>query len=114
VVLSTNVITAIETSVSALPLEEQEKLARYGALVLAREMEGRLELAKRKLAEFERKYGMNLDRLNQVGLPENAGREEHEDWVEWSSWQGTQEETLEVLNHLRAILEATDAGHLPQ
>lgn len=112
--LSTDLIAKLDTSIAALPPEEREKLTRYGALVLVRETESRLELAKRKLAEFARKYGITLDRLNQVGLPENAGLEEHEDYVEWSGWQSTHDEALEVLANLRAILEATDVGHTPR
>jgi hypothetical protein len=109
-VLSTEIMSKVDTSVAALPAAEREKLARYGALALARDTESRLELAKRNLAEFERKYGMTLERLNQVGLPDNAGLEEHEDYVEWSGWQSTLDEATAVLRNLRVILEATGAG----
>jgi hypothetical protein len=110
-VFSSALATKVDESVAALPLAERERLTRYGALVLARETESRLELAKRKLAEFEKKYGMTLARLNKVGLPDNAGLEAHEDYVEWSGWQSTHDEASEVLANLQAILEATGATY---
>ena len=71
-------------------------------------MKSRLALAARELARFESKYGMTIARLNEVGLPEGAGLEAHEDYVEWSGWQATYEETNQILETLQAILEA---GH---
>ncbi len=110
-VLSPQIITTIDSTVAALPAEEREKLTRYGALVLARETESRLELAARKSSEFERKYGMTFEHLDQIGLPDNAGLEEHEDYVEWSGWQATFDEAQETLTNLKKILEATSAGY---
>lgn len=109
--LTTELMNKIDSSVAALPPEEREKLTRYGALALTRELESRLTLARQKLAEFEHKYGMTLEQLDQVGLPDDAGLEEHEDWVEWSSWQSTYDEAAAVLSSLRVILEATGAGN---
>ncbi|MDE3088450.1 MAG: hypothetical protein KGJ80_03550 [Chloroflexota bacterium] len=94
-----------------MPPEEREKLMRYGALVLERDTASRLVFARRKLDEFERKYGMALERLNEVGLPEDAGLGEHEDYVEWSGWQTTFDEATAILNNLRVIIETTDAGY---
>lgn len=110
-VWSADLKAKIDNSVAALPLEERERLTRYGALVLARETESRLAFARQKLDAFERKYGMTLEKLNQVGLPDNAGLEEHEDYVEWSGWQSTNDEAKSVLANLRTILEASGAGY---
>lgn len=91
----------IDTSLAALPSPERERLALYGAHLLFTEMEGRLALATRELARFEHKYGMTLARLDEVGLPENAGLEAHEDYVEWSGWQATYDETSQILETLQ-------------
>lgn len=108
-VLSADVMRQVDSSVAALPPQEREKLMRYGALVLERDTTSRLALARSKLDEFERKYGMTLDHLNEVGLPDDAGLEEHEDYVEWSGWQTTFDEATVTLNNLHVIIENTDA-----
>jgi hypothetical protein len=73
------------------------------------EMESRLALATRELACFEQKYEMTLVQLNKVGLPKEAGLEAHEDYVEWSGWRATYDETTQILETLHTILETSDA-----
>jgi len=99
----------IDSSLAALPSAERERVALYGAHLLFTEMEGRLALAARKLAHFEQKYETTLAQLNETGLPQGAGLEAHEDYVEWSGWQATYDETSQTLETLRAILERADA-----
>jgi len=100
----------IEASLAALPPSERKRLALYGARLLFTEMEGRLALAARELARFESKYGMSLARLQQVGLPEDAGLEAHEDYVEWSGWQATYDEARQILETLQTILAESPTG----
>ncbi len=100
----------IEASLAALPSPERKRLALYGARLLLTEMESRLALATRELARFESKYGMNLARLQEIGLPENAGLEAHEDYVEWSGWQATYDETRQILETLKTILAESPTG----
>jgi len=59
--------------------------------------ESRLALAEYKIAAFERKYHTTLTRLRQDGLPDDASLEMHEDFVEWSGWQCTREEAVNLL-----------------
>ncbi len=99
----------IDTSLASLPSPERERVALYGAHLLMTEMESRLALAARELTRFERKYGQTLAHLNEIGLPEDAGLEAHEDYVEWSGWQATHDETNQILITLKTILEAADA-----
>ncbi len=99
----------IDTSLSALPSPERERVALYGARLLFTEMEGRLALAAREVARFEQKYKTTLAQLNEAGLPEEAGLEAHEDYVEWSGWQAACDETGQILDTLQTILETADA-----
>ena len=73
------------------------------------ELEGQLEEAHQQIAEFERRFGMSFAHLQEVGLPGDASLEAHEDYVEWSSWEGYRTELQEQLEKLRAILEPTSA-----
>ncbi len=108
--MSTESALKIEASLAALPPPERERVALYGARLLFTEMESRLALAARELARFERNYGMTLAHLQEVGLPEDAGLEAHEDYVEWSGWQATYDEASQVLETLQAILAAYPTG----
>jgi hypothetical protein len=99
----------IEASLAALPPSERERVALYGARLLSTEMESRLALAARELARLETKYGMTITHLQEVGLPEDAGLEAHEDFVEWSGWQATYDEASHILETLQRILETADA-----
>jgi hypothetical protein len=99
----------IEASLAALPPSERERVALYGARLLSTEMESRLALAARELARLESKYRITFSRLQETGLPQNAGLEAHEDYVEWSGWQATYEETSQILEILQRILETADA-----
>lgn len=106
--MSAESVLKIEASLAALPSAERERVALYGAQLLFTEMKGRLALAARELTRFQSKYGMTLAHLNEVGLPADANLATHEDYVEWSGWQATYEETHQILETLQAILEA---GH---
>jgi hypothetical protein len=67
------------------------------------ELQDQLAEAQQRIAELERQYGMSFARLQEVGLPEHAGMEAHEDYVEWSSWEGYQAELWEGLEKLHCI-----------
>lgn len=86
-----------------------EHIVQLGVERHIQELEAKLEEARRQIAEFERRFGMSFARLEQAGLPEDAGLEAHEDYVEWSSWEGVRTELTEQLENLRALLELTSA-----
>jgi hypothetical protein len=81
----------------ALTPDIQQRLIEFGIPLLLTETEGRLALAERKITAFERKYRTTLAQLRQDGLPDDASIEMHEDFVEWSGWQATQEEAVGLL-----------------
>lgn len=92
-----------------LPTQVWEHIVQLGVERHIQELENKLEKAQQQIAEFERRFGMPFDRLQTVGLPEDAGLAAHEDYVEWSSWEGVRTELAEQLENLRALLEPTRA-----
>ena len=91
-------------NLAKLAPEAQKRLVEFGAPLLLTEAESRLALAERKISAFEQKHGTTLAQLQQDGLPEDASVEMHEDLVEWSGWQRTQEESGEILASLKLLL----------
>ena len=94
-----------QSRLAALMPEIRQRLIELGAPLLLTETEGRLALAERKIAVFERKYKSTLTSLNRDGLPDDASMAMHEDFVEWSGWQRTYEEASQTLAALPPLLE---------
>jgi hypothetical protein len=92
-----------------LPTQVWQHIVQLGVERHIQELQDELGEVQQRIAEFERRYGMSFARLQEVGLPEDAGLEAHEDYVEWSSWEGYQAELQERLDKLRAVLEPTHA-----
>ncbi|MBM3133932.1 MAG: hypothetical protein FJZ89_01305 [Chloroflexi bacterium] len=88
-----------------LPTTDWERIVRLGTERHLEELEAELQVARQHIAAFERKYGLTFARLQQVGLPDDAGLEAHEDYVAWSSWEGRAAELKSKLEELQAIVE---------
>jgi len=99
----------VTNSAIQLPTQVWQHIVQLGVERHAQELEDQLRETQQRIAEFEHQYGMSFARLQEVGLPEDAGLEAHEDYVEWSSWEGYQAELQERLKKLRAMLEPTHA-----
>ena len=99
-----------QASSQALAPDIQQRLVELGIPLLLTETEGRLALADRKIAAFERKYQTTMTRLRRDGLPDDASMETHEDFVEWSGWQVTQEEAARILAALPMAQETSVAA----
>lgn len=95
----------INSTMVKLPTQEWERIIQLGVDSHIEELELELVRATEKIRAFETKYHMTFERLERVGLPDNAGLEEHEDYVEWSSWEGYAAELTKKLNSLRALAE---------
>ncbi|HRV93723.1 MAG TPA: hypothetical protein P5526_16300 [Anaerolineae bacterium] len=108
--MSSQINLTIDASLAALPKSERERLTLYGAQILLTEMNSRLALAVREMARFEGKYGQTLAQLEQTGLPQDAGLEAHEDYIEWSGWQASFDEANQTIKALQSILEAGHAA----
>ena len=93
------------SSLAALMPAARQRLVELGTPLLLTETEGRLALAERKIAAFERKYKTTLASLYRDGLPDDASMAMHEDFVEWSGWQRTYEEASQTLAALPPLLE---------
>ncbi len=87
-------------SVARLTAPEWERIVRLGAEKHAQELRSELKAVRERI---ERKYGQSLAQLQCVGLPDDAGLEAHEDYVEWCSWQGREAELVERLREVDAI-----------
>ena len=83
--------------------------ARLGVERHIQELEAQLKEAQQQIASFELKFGMSFAGIQQEGLPEDADWQAHEDYVEWSSWEGLQIDLEQQLESLRAIPEPLSA-----
>jgi hypothetical protein len=83
-----------------LPTVEWERIIRLGTERHAEELEAELRTVRQRIAELEWKYGMTFKQLQQVGLPDDAGMEAHEDYVAWSSLVGYAAELEQKLDRL--------------
>ncbi len=100
-------------SVVQLPDQVWQHIVQLGAEGYIQELQDQLGEAQQRIAEFERQYGMSFDRLQKVGLPKDAGLKVHEDYVEWSSWEGHQTEFREGLEKLRRVEALTSLDAAP-
>jgi hypothetical protein len=88
-----------------LSTEEWQHIVYLGIERHIQELEDKLQEALQQIALFEIKYNTSFSELQETGLPENAGLEAHEDYVEWSSWERYRADLQEQLKRLRALLE---------
>jgi len=93
----------LNASVARLTTPEWERIVRLGAERHAQELKKELKAVRQQIGAFERKYGQSFAQLQRVGLPDDAGLEAHEDYVEWNSWQGREAELMEKLQGVDAI-----------
>ncbi len=99
----------VTNSTIQLPTQVWQHIVQLGVERHIQELEDQLREAQQRIAEFEHQYGMPFARLQEVGLPEDADLEAHEDYVEWSSWEGHRAELQERLEKLRPMLGPTHA-----
>ena len=102
-------IDMLNYSAIRLPTQEWEHIVRLGTEQHAQELERELRTARTHIAELERKYTLTLAQLRRSGLPDDAGREAHEDYVEWSSLEGYAAELEVRLAGLRDIIGSPNA-----
>ncbi len=95
----------IESTGVKLPAQEWERIIQLGMDGHIKELESELARTIKNIQMLEVKYKMTFARLEEVGLPDNAGWKEHEDYVEWSSWEGYRTELNDKLDKLRALAQ---------
>jgi hypothetical protein len=98
----------INSSSIKLPPQEWERIIELGVENHIKELESELARTAEKIRAFEAKYKMSFAQLEAIGLPENSTTVEHEDYVEWSSWEGYLAELKSKLTSLRALVEPSN------
>ncbi len=98
----------INSTTIKLPAQEWERIIQLGVENHIKELESELERATEKVQAFEAKYKTTFPQLEKTGLPENGDIQEHEDYVEWSSWEGYLAEVKSKLTSLRALVEPSN------
>jgi hypothetical protein len=90
-----------------LDLSEEEliPILKQGAMLRLPYLESRLVQAERHVQSFEEKYATTLDVLRAQGLPDDAGYEMHEDFIEWEYWNDSLDKMRASVKQVRAMLE---------
>lgn len=93
------------SDVAELPGEELASVFRQGAILRLPYLEGRMLRAQQQVEHFEEKHTTTLENLKSQGLPDDAGYELHEDFIEWEYWDDVLHETEMIIKNVRWILE---------
>ena len=88
---------------SDLPQKELTAIFKQGAVLRLPYLEGRLLKAEREVQLFKKKYKTSFNKLKTSGLPNNAGHEMHEDFIEWEYWNDVLNETKETIAKLKKL-----------
>lgn len=83
---------------------ELASILRQGATLRLPYLEGRLLQASEQVKRLQEKYRTALDTLKSQGLPEDAGYEMHEDFIEWEYWDDVMHETEAIVKDIKALL----------
>lgn len=75
------------------PAEELASIFRQGAILRLPYLESRLLRAQEQIRRFEEKHETTLAALKYRGLPDDAGYELHEDFIEWEYWSDVSHKT---------------------
>ena len=101
--VKTPIVSNVADVFLTLPREEQEEIFNIGATFRLLDLRKRLSHAQENVKRFETKYSMTLEELESKGLPEDAGYEMHEDYIEWHYWAKVREKTQNTLGVLMSF-----------
>lgn len=102
-----NVAQAV--NIADIPPSELASILRQGAILRLPYLEARLLQARRQVEQFQEKYATTLERIEAEGLPDDAGYEMHEDFIEWEYWDQIARETDLSLQAVQRLLERVEA-----
>ncbi|MEA3397507.1 MAG: hypothetical protein U9R05_08600 [Chloroflexota bacterium] len=91
-----------------LPAEELASIFKQGAILRLPYLESRLLQAREQIRCFEEKHKTTLAALKYQGLPDNAGYELHEDFIEWEYWSDVAHKTSMAIENVSRILEKVE------
>ncbi len=95
--------TQIDEDFLALSYSERKAIISHGTALRLSDLRNRLFLAENKVRQYEQKYQTTLSRLEDHGLPDDAGYEMHEDYIMWRHWAETIKETKQAIEALEKI-----------
>ena len=93
----------IAVELADLPQKELAAIFKQGVVLRLPYLEGRLQRAEREIQLFEKRYKTSLAKLKTIGLPDNAGHEMHEDFIEWEYWNDVLNETKETIARIKKL-----------
>ena len=96
-------IDSIEDKFSTLSTEEKISVISHGVALRLSNWRKRLFLAQSKVKFFEEKYHTSLPELEAEGLPNDADREMHEEYILWHHWTEAVEKARNQIIDLQAI-----------
>jgi len=94
--------------ISNIPPREVASIFKQGAILRLPYLEGRLLQASKNVKNFELKYKNTLNQLKANGLPEDAGYEMHEDFLEWEYWEDVLLENENIVKHVKELLKEVE------
>lgn len=94
--------------ITNIPPREVASIFKQGAILRLPYLEGRLLQARKNVRNYEQKYKNTLNQLKTNGLPEDAGYEMHEDFIEWEYWQDVLLENENIVKHVKELLKEVE------
>lgn len=88
--------------IAELPAREMVSILRQGSVLRLPHLEARLQMAQERVNRFEATYATTLEELLTQGLPDDAGYQMHEDFIEWEHWHDVAVETEKALGQLKS------------
>jgi hypothetical protein len=98
-------MTEIEKKFLTLPDKDRETIISYGASLRLTSLKKRFFLADQKIKSFENQYKTTLEKVETVGIPDDADHKMHEDYIEWSHWVGAAKKCKKEIALVQGIVQ---------
>ena len=99
--------------IAELPAREMVSILRQGSILRLPHLEARLQMAQERVNRFETTYATTLEELETQGLPDDAGYQMHEDFIEWEYWHDVATETEDIIKNVNRILSKAEEARAP-
>ena len=96
--------TDFEQVFRQLNRQQRADIIYHGAVLRLSELKKRRFIAESKIREFEARYRQSLRQLEEVGLPDDASLEMHEDYILWCHWEQEADTAAEELRSLEPLV----------
>jgi len=88
-----------------IPANELRTIIKQGAMLRLPYLESRFLQAKKNVQNYEKKYKTDFKKLKLTGLPEDAGYDMHEDFIEWEYWYDVMNDTGQIVDQINKLLK---------